>query len=301
MEFLLQLEFTNSSKDIKELQNGDYAIANGNSLMIINKKTFKIKEKLENHEKEINRVLETKSGKLITISADQTIVIYELDENNHYIFIQRINETGKINSIIELSTEQILTCNCDHNIRLYKYNKENNIYELDYSYDVKELVTHAIEANNGKVLILTFDGDNKLLKLYSYNLNKKKIEKMILAKNSIVWNNYESMINLSDKFVAINLFNTIAIIDKDNVSVFQIMEFIKDFIITIGLYKNPNSIIYFTLSNKKFIWERNEEGVWEAKDENINLNEERINCLMKTTDNKLLVGSEKGLKIFQFN
>ena len=124
---------------------------------------------------------------------------------------------------------------------------------------------------------------------------------MILAKNSIVWNNYESMINLSDKFVAINLFNTIAIIDKDNVSVFQIMEFIKDFIITIGLYKNPNSIIYFTLSNKKFIWERNEEGVWEAKDENINLNKERINCLMKTTDNKLLVGLEKGLKIFQFN
>ena len=109
---------------------------------------------------------------------------------------------------------------------------------------------------------------------------------MILAKNSIAWNNYESMINLSDKFVAINLFNTIAIIDKDNVSVFQIMEFIKDFIITIGLYKNPNSIIHITLSNKKFIWERNEEG---------------INCLMKTTDNKLLVGLEKRLKIFQFN
>ena len=105
MEFLLNFEMNSSPRDINELQNGDYAVAFGKRAIIINKKTFKIKEKLENHEKEINRVLETKIGKLITISADNTIVIYELDENNHYKFIQRINEPDKINSIIELSTE----------------------------------------------------------------------------------------------------------------------------------------------------------------------------------------------------
>ena len=81
---------------------------------------------------------------------------------------------------------------------------------------------------------------------------------------------------------------------------FKILEFLKDIITTIGLYKSPNSIIYSTLTNKNFIWEKNEEGIWEAKDENISLNEKGINCLMKTTDNKLFVGFEKGLKIFQF-
>ena len=75
---------------------------------------------------------------------------------------------------------------------------------------------------------MTYDGDNNLLKLYSYNLNKKKIEKMLLVQNSFFWNNYESMINLSDKYVAINLSSIIAIIDKDNVSVFQTLEFLKD-------------------------------------------------------------------------
>ena len=54
-------------------------------------------------------MLETKSGKLITISSDKTMAVNELDENNHYKLLQRIKEPDKISSIIELSTEQILT------------------------------------------------------------------------------------------------------------------------------------------------------------------------------------------------
>ena len=119
MELILKIELNSPPHSIIELQNGNYAIAADKNTLIINKTSLKIKEKLENHEKEINRVLEKKSGKLITISSDKTMAVNELDENNHYKLLQRIKEPDKINSIIELSTEQILTCNCDNFIRLY--------------------------------------------------------------------------------------------------------------------------------------------------------------------------------------
>ena len=119
MELILKIELNSPPHSIIELQNGNYAIAADKNTLIINKTSLKIKEKLENHEKEINRVLETKRGKLITISSDKTMAVNELDENNHYKLLQRIKEPDKINSIIELSTEQILTCNCDNFIRLY--------------------------------------------------------------------------------------------------------------------------------------------------------------------------------------
>ena len=300
MELILKIELNSSPHSIIELQNGNYAIAADKNTLIINKTSLKIKEKLENHEKEINRVLETKSGKLITISSDKTMAVNELDENNHYKLLQRIKQPDKISSIIELSTEQILTCNCDNFIRLYKYKKENNKYELDYSYEVKELVTHAIEAKNGKVLLLTFDGDKSLLKLYSYDLNKKKIEKMLLIHSSICWNNYETVFNVSDKYIAINLFNLIAIIDKDNISIVQEFGFMKDFINAFGLYKNNNSIIYSTWGQKICIWECNEEGIWESKNENVgDLNAGEIKCFARDSEGKLLVGIENGLKIFK--
>lgn len=119
MELILKIELNSPPHSIIELQNGNYAIAADKNTLIINKTSLKIKEKLENHEKEINRVLEKKSGKLITISSDKTMAVNELDENNHYKLLQRIKEPDKISSIIELSTEQILTCNCDNFIRLY--------------------------------------------------------------------------------------------------------------------------------------------------------------------------------------
>ena len=109
MELILKIELNSPPHSIIELQNGNYAIAADKNTLIMNKTSLKIKERLENHEKEINRVLETKSGKLITISSDKTMAVNELDENNHYKLLQRIKEPDKISSIIELSTEQILT------------------------------------------------------------------------------------------------------------------------------------------------------------------------------------------------
>ena len=60
MELILKIELNSSPHSIIELQNGNYAIAADKITLIINKTSLKIKEKLENHEKEINRVLEKK-------------------------------------------------------------------------------------------------------------------------------------------------------------------------------------------------------------------------------------------------
>ena len=133
---------------------------------------------------------------------------------------------------------------------------------------MKEIVTHAIEAKNGKIILLTFDGNNNLIKLYCYDLKKKKIEKMLLSHGSILWNNYESVFNISDKFLAVNLLNSIVIIDKENISIFQefgvIKDFIQDFnyISTIGLFRGNNSIIISTMRGNNSIWESNEEDIW---------------------------------------
>ena len=252
MELQTKLELDYSPSNIIELQNGNYAIAADKYTLILDKNTYTIKQKLENHIKEINRVIETKNKKLITISRDKTLVVNELDENNNYKLIQRINEPGNINSIIELSTGELFTCNCDKNIRLYNYDENSKKYELNYTYEVKEITTHAVEVNNGKVLILTFEGDNNVIKLLSYSLQKKKIEKMLLRYSSIYWNNYESILNINNKYSAIILFNIIAIIDKENISVVQEVGLERDFINVLGLYKDSNTIIFSTLGGKNY-------------------------------------------------
>ena len=301
MELLAKIQLNSSPSNIIELQDGNLALTIKNSTIIMNKDTYQIKETLNNHEKEINRILETKNRKLITISADKTLVVNELDENNHYILLQRINEPGKINSIIELSTEEILTCNCDERMRTYKYNKEKNIYELNNTYEIEELITHVVELKKGKVLIMTFHGDDNLIKIYSFDLNKKKIEKILLSHSSILWNNHESILNLSDKFALINLFNCIIVIDKENISIVQEFSLIKkDFISVMGLFKDNKSIIFSSLRGNNFLWECNEEGIWESKDDiDISiLKDNKIECYLKTSKGKLLVGIEKGLNIF---
>ena len=300
MELITKIELNSSPSNIIELQDGNYALTLDKATLILNKETFKIIDQLDNHEKKINRVMETKNRKLITISEDKTMVVNELDENNHYKLIQRVNEPGKINSIIELSTGEILTCNCDENIRIYNYNKEKNIFELNYAYNVKEIVTHVAEAKNGKIFLLTFEGDDNLLKLYSYSLEKKKIEKMLLTHGSILWNNNESILNISDKFLAINLFNTIVIIDKENISVFQEFSLIKDFIDRMGLFKSNNSIIFSTLMGKKYIWESNEDNIWELNEDiDLSILKAENKCYFQNSKGELLVGIEKGLKIFK--
>ena len=299
MELISKVDLSSSPSNIIELQDGNFALTIKKSVIILSKDTYQIKETLDNHEKEINRVLETKNRKLITISADMTMVVYELDDNNKYKFLQRIKEAGKINSIIELSTEEILTCNCDDKIRIYKYNEKSNQYELNYAFDVKELVTHAIEVKEGKVLLLTFEGHLNSIKLYCYDLKKKKIEKMILSQSAICWNNHESILNISDKYTAINLFNAIGIIDKENISIIQEIEIGKDFVSVMGLYKGSNSIIFSTLNHKNYILESNEEGIWE-KNENFDdsiLKDGEVNCYLKTKSGKLLIGTKNGLKI----
>ena len=300
MELITKIELNSSPSNIIELKDGNYALTLDKATLILNKETFKIIDQLDNHEKKINRVMETKNRKLITISEDKTMVVNELDENNHYKLIQRVNEPDKINSIIELSTGEILTCNCDENIRIYDYNKEKNIFELNYAYNVKEIVTHVAEAKNGKIFLLTFEGDDNLLKLYSYSLEKKKIEKMLLTHGSICWNNNESMLNISDKFLAINLFNTIAIIDKENISVFQEFSLLKDFIDRIGLFKSNNSIIFSTLMGKKYIWESNEDNIWELNEDiDLSILKGENKCYLQNSRGELLVGIGKGLKIFK--
>ena len=301
MELLAKIQLNSSPSNIIELQDGNLALTIKNSTIIMNKDTYQIKETWNNHEKEINRILETKNRKLITISADKTLVVNELDENNHYKLLQRINEPGKINSIIELSTEDILTCNCDERMRTYKYNKEKNIYELNNTYKINELITHVVELKKGKVLIMTFHGDDNLIKIYSFDLNKKKIEKILLSHSSILWNNHESILNLSDKFALINLFNCIIVIDKENISIVQEFSLIKkDFISVMGLFKDNKSIIFSSLRGNNFLWECNEEGIWESKDDiDISiLKDNKIECYFKTSKGKLLVGIEKGLNIF---
>ena len=123
---------------------------------------------------------------------------------------------------------------------------------------------------------------------------------MILTHGSICWNNNESMLNISDKFLAINLFNTIVILDKENISVFQEFSLIKDFIDRIGLFKSNNSIIFSTLMGKKYIWESNEDNIWELnEDTDLSILKGKNKCYFQNSKGELLVGIEKGLKIFK--
>lgn len=112
---------------------------------------------------------------------------------------------------------------------------------------------------------------------------------MLLTHGSILWNNNESILNISDKFLAINLFNTIVIIDKENISVFQEFSLIKDFIDRMGLFKSNNSIIFSTLMGKKYIWESNEDNIWE-------LNED-IDLSILKAENKCYFQNSKGVNL----
>lgn len=87
MELITKIELNSSPSNIIELQDGNYALTLDKATLILNKETFKIIDQLDNHEKKINRVMETKNRKLITISEDKTMVVNELDENNKIIII----------------------------------------------------------------------------------------------------------------------------------------------------------------------------------------------------------------------
>lgn len=299
MEIIAKVKLSSPPSNIIELKNGNYAFSVKKNTIIMNNHSFVIKEELKNHSDEINRIIETKNGHLITISSDKTIAINELDENNNYRLLQRINEPKKINSIIELSTNELLTCNCDDKIRIYKYNTENKKYELDNTEKLEHLPTHCFEVKNGKILILTFDGKGNQLRLFCYDIQKRKIEKMLNSHISIFWNNHESIFNISDKLLGIILCESIIILDKENISIIQEIQTKS---LVEGLSKFINySIIFTTIDRKIYLLESNEDGIWsyKQKTDDVNFDNEKISTFFKTSNGQFIMGTQDGIKIFK--
>ena len=138
--------------------------------------------------------------------------------NDNFQVIQTIQEPNKITNINELSNGELLSINVDKKMRFYKFN--NNQYEINYVYEEEEMLVDSEEIKNNKIIYLTYSG--KLLKLKTYDMNKRKTVKLLSYHIANFWNNYKNMLLINKNTLAISIYDCVTLVDIETASIKQV-------------------------------------------------------------------------------
>ena len=277
------------------LNNGKYAISKEYSISIINKDSESIEYNISLNEKTINRIIQLKNNNIATCSDEGLIKIYSI---NNFQVIQTINEPDKITNINELSNCELLSINVDKKMRFYKYNKDK--YEINYIYDEGEMLVDSKEIKNNKIIYLTYSG--RLLKLKTYDMNKRKTVKLLSYHVANFWNNYNNMLLINKNTFAISIYDCVTLVDTETASIKQVLgDYInQEFVTPIGIYDENTLLVYCGLKSFKFdYWKVNEDGIYEKTGQTEKVND--VCCMLKTSNGKIITGGKDKIIFWQIN
>lgn len=277
--------------NIVELNNNKYVFSMKNSIGVINKETESIENQITLNESSVNRIIQLKNNNIATCSDDGFITIYSIN----FQIIQTIKEPGKITNIIELSNGELLSINVDKRMRFYK--KCNDKYEINYIYEEGEMLVDSFEINNNKIIYLTYSGT--LLKLKTYDMNKRKTVKLLAYHVANFWNNYKNMLLVNKNTLAITIYDCVTLVDTETASIKQVFgNYInEEFITPIGIYDENTILVYCGLKSFNIdFWKVNEDGIYEKTGQIENV--ENVSCMLKTSNGKIITGGKNNISFW---
>ena len=293
MQAYKNIQIGSICNNIIELNNGKYALSSENSIIFINKETEVIENNIPLIEKTINRIIQLKNNNIATCSDDGFIKIYSID---NFQLIQTIQEPNKITNINELSNGELLSINVDKKMRFYKFN--NNQYEINYVYEEEEMLVDSEEIKNNKIIYLTYSG--KLLKLKTYDMNKRKTVKLLSYHIANFWNNYKNMLLINKNTLAVSIYDCVTLVDIETASIKQVFgDYInEEFVTPIGIYNENTILVYCGLHLNKFdFWKVDDDGIYEKAGQTGQVND--VRCILKTSNGKIITGEKNKITFWK--
>ena len=214
-----------------KLGDGRICISYSNNISILNKNIFTPEITEENvHKKDINSLSQLKDGKLISCANEPILNIYNIEEKCLSIH-QKIDILSKIPKDLtkkfkylfkatELINKDLAICGFFPVLTFFEYNSLKELYDFKYYIHNKtdENIKYFKQINENQIILVTWKtyngihhmGCNTRIKLC--DLEKKEIrEKSIITHSGKFIG--ESIIKISENYLAIGVKNSILIID----------------------------------------------------------------------------------------
>ena len=154
------------------------------AMIIYNNKTFKPDLIIKEHKYPINCVKQLNSGELVSCSNDNTIKLYNINENEYKV-IQTLNKhKDSVYKIIELKNKQLVSCSWDKSIIFYK--KDNNEYKKDYSISTNGDNGPIIQTKDNEICYYESIGDTICFYDFIKRNNIKKLNNISVTLHVIV-------------------------------------------------------------------------------------------------------------------
>ena len=217
-------------------------------IILINLLNFKVHQIIEDHERDVYSLEQYKdeSKYLFSSSEDETINIYELDNNYKYILIQKLrkeaNKNGsEINKVIVLSNKLLVSS--DHrSITIWKSNnneKEKLHYEDYYEIIINEDTCQLLEVNPS--LFVATQYRNETFQVYK---NDGKTFPLIGELENVGTHGYSSngLARINDKVVCSASKKVFYVICVDPLQIIQ------------KIYNNFFEITYLYITNDNYLY-----------------------------------------------
>ena len=227
MSLTTKITFNKEINYLLKLGDGRICLSYDNTILILNKITFKIEIiKVGTHKKVINSLSQLEDGKLISCANEPILNIYNIGEN--YLSIaQKIDIFSKIPKDLtkkfkylfkaaELINKDLAICGAFPILTFYEYNSLKELYDFKYYIHNKteENIKDFKQINQNQIILVTSKsyslGCNTRIKLC--DLEKKEIKEKSIITHAGKYLG-ESICKISEFYLAIGVKNSILIFD----------------------------------------------------------------------------------------
>lgn len=181
-------------KHLVKINEESFAFTSDNFFQTFNIKTKELSNRINEHMKEITKIIRLKNGKLITGSKDTKIKIWNIGPNITLAGTLNDHE-GEIVELIELSNQNLLSCDINGKLIFWDINRYRNIQYVLLNSNL--IGIFEIKVNE---LFMVFDKyfaiyqNNK--KTVVKNLDKNKINCILFINKSAICGSNDSYINI---------------------------------------------------------------------------------------------------------
>ena len=261
-----------------------------NNIIIYNKITYKQDLIIKEHFSWVLCIINLKFNKLASSSADKTIKIFKIQDNNYEI-LQIFNyHLDNVNKIIELKNKNLVSCSKDKSIIFYT--KDNNdIYKKDYQIYINNYCGNIIQIKENEISYLEYNYDYRY-NIYFYDFKERKNKSLMLEINNSGTLGPFNMI--TKNLLIIGGYNKISIINVNQYKLIKVIE----------ITESSYAIYGFCMLNEYMFLTGSDNGIirqWKIENDDINLifqkektHEYGINAIMKLRNGKICTCSDDG-------
>ena len=194
------------------LKDGRFATGSDDkSIIIYNNKTFAPDITINIHNNGVFCIIQLSSGILASSSLDNTIKLFNIN-NNNYNVLQTLNyHQNCVYKVIELNNKKLVSCSDDKSIIFYF--KNNNEYVLDYKISTNGLCWNIIQTKEDEICYLEYLDSNDTCAIGFFDLLERKLISKI---NNINYGGLNNLTMMSKDLLVIGGKNELTIINVNN-------------------------------------------------------------------------------------